>query len=413
MKTTSKTRRTAGLIAGLLAALAPAVLPAQMPTGPIEQQRGTRAGERIPTRTRDLDPPPVRLDASRMGRQPPGWLTAGPGSKGYEMGLAPGAGRNGSTAFRVRSIDRQNRNAFLGVMQQIDGGPWAGQRVRLSAWLRTRDVRGRVGLFLRAYDGDRRMVAFDNMDSRPVRGTAGWRRYEVVVDVPEDAGEVAFGVFLGFGSGEVWVDDFHLDRVGPAVGTTAPPWAGVEQAPRRRDPSESSSDWLLGGSAPDQYEVTLEPEGGRDGSRSVAIRSRRDEPTGYVSLLRWIDAAPYRGERIRLSAWVAPEEVAGKGGLWLRVDHPNGRRILAFDNMETRPIRGTSDWRRHELVLDVSSIADRIFYGAILDGTGRLRVDGFEIETVGREVAATDMIRQAPGPENLDFEQASLAEGLR
>jgi hypothetical protein len=34
----------------------------------------------------------------------------------------------------------------------------------------------------------------------------------------------------------------------------------------------------------------------------------------------------------------------------------------------------------------------------------RLRVDGFEIEVVGREVAVTDMIRQEPGPENLDFE---------
>jgi hypothetical protein len=96
--------------------------------------------------------------------------------------------------------------------------------------------------------------------------------------------------------------------------------------------------------------------------------------------------------------------VSGKGGLWLRVDHPNGRRALAFDNMETRPIRGTSDWRRHELVLDVSAIADRIFYGALLDGAGRLRVDGFEIEVVGREVAVTDMIRWAPGPDNLDFE---------
>jgi hypothetical protein len=192
--------------------------------------------------------------------------------------------------------------------------------------------------------------------------------------------------------------------VGPAVGTTAPPWAGIEQAPPRREPSESSSDWLLGGSSPDPYEVTLEPEGGRDGSRSVAIRSRVAEPGGYVSFLRWIDAAPYRGERIRLSAWVAPEKVSGKGGLWLRVDHPNGRRALAFDNMETRPIRGTSGWRRHELVLDVSAIADRIFYGALLDGAGRLRVDGFEIEVVGREVAVTDMIRWAPGPENLDFE---------
>jgi hypothetical protein len=222
----------------LLAPLVPIALPAQMPTGPVEQQSPTRAGERIPTRVPDRDPPPVRLDLSptHRGQEPPGWLAAGFGSKGSRMRLAPGAGRNGSTALNVRSVDRRNRDAFLGVMQQLDGAPWAGHRVQVSAWLRTRDVEGRVGLFLRAYDGERRMVAFDNMDGRPVRGTAGWTRYAVVLDVPEDAGELAFGVFLGGGSGELWVDDFDLDRVGPAGEF----WRG----PRNRSPgfAERSDD---------------------------------------------------------------------------------------------------------------------------------------------------------------------------
>jgi hypothetical protein len=37
-------------------------------------------------------------------------------------------------------------------------------------------------------------------------------RYEIVLDVPQDSVAVAFGFFL-FGGGEVWADDFKLERV--------------------------------------------------------------------------------------------------------------------------------------------------------------------------------------------------------
>jgi len=36
-------------------------------------------------------------------------------------------------------------------------------------------------------------VAFDNMQDRAIKGTTDWRRYEVVLDVPEDATGIAPG----------------------------------------------------------------------------------------------------------------------------------------------------------------------------------------------------------------------------
>ena len=67
-------------------------------------------------------------------------------------------------------------------------------------------------MWMRVDGPDSAMYAFDNMDDRPVSGDTEWKRYEIVLDVPGDSVGVAFGFFLS-GGGEVWADDFRLERV--------------------------------------------------------------------------------------------------------------------------------------------------------------------------------------------------------
>jgi len=293
-------------------------------------------------------------------------------------------------------------------MQSLEAWPYRGRRLRLAAWVRADGV-SRAHLFLRVYNRDRRRLAFDNMESRPIRGSGDWALHQVVLDVPEDAAEVAFGAFL-HGQGRVWADDFSLTVVGPEVPVTAtgpgPPSVPSDR-PSERDhpPAAPGSAWLLGGTAPDDYEVELEPGGGRDGSAAAVLRSATERPAGFVALVRGIDPAEHRGRRLRLSAWVEAEAVTGRAGLWMRVDGPRYRQILAFDNMSPRPIRGTGGWRRHEVVLYVPAHATRIYFGALLNGPGRIRVDDFRLEPVGPEVPVTDLL--TPGsssPVNLDFD---------
>jgi hypothetical protein len=95
----------------------------------------------------------------------------------------------------------------------------------------------------------------------------------------------------------------------------------------------------------------------------------------------------------------------------MRVDGPEGRAGLAFDNMQSRPIRGTSGWRRHEVVLDVPHDAERIYYGVLLDGQGRIEVDDFDLQPVGWEVPVTDQFAARAAPTNLDFDHPEAASG--
>jgi hypothetical protein len=89
--------------------------------------------------------------------------------------------------------------------------------LRMSAWVRTENADS-AQLWLRL-DSAKGMVGFDNMNNRPVRGTVDWKKYEIVLDVPANTVNVAFGVFLA-GKGQAWVDDFVFEVVGKDTPST-------------------------------------------------------------------------------------------------------------------------------------------------------------------------------------------------
>jgi hypothetical protein len=73
----------------------------------------------------------------------------------------------------------------------------------------TKRVEKWAGMWLRADDKDRFDVFFDNMSSRPIRGTTGWTRYNIDTMIPPEAVWLNFGIVL-VGRGAVWADNFQL-----------------------------------------------------------------------------------------------------------------------------------------------------------------------------------------------------------
>jgi hypothetical protein len=105
-------------------------------------------------------------------------------------------------------------------MQVVHARRYVGSRLRLSGDAAVQDVDGWFGFWLRVDgEGQGQPLAFDNMESRPLVGTRGWGRYEVVLDVSQEATAVAFG-FLLVGTGAGRVSGLRLDEVGPDVPVT-------------------------------------------------------------------------------------------------------------------------------------------------------------------------------------------------
>ncbi|MBL4770745.1 MAG: AraC family transcriptional regulator, partial [Planctomycetes bacterium] len=150
---------------------------------------------------------------------PRGWFRAGSHPKQYDMGLDPSVCCNEMATALVRSCSNTS-DGFGTLMQSCKTGAFADTRVRFSAMTRTQGVDEWAGLWLRI-DGpiQGESLNFDNMQDRALRGTSGWQRHSVTLDVPKETTKLAFGVLLS-GQGSVWIADVHMETVGLDVPTT-------------------------------------------------------------------------------------------------------------------------------------------------------------------------------------------------
>jgi hypothetical protein len=62
--------------------------------------------------------------------------------------------------------------------------------------------------------------------------------------------------------------------------------------------------------------------------------------------------------------------------------------------MGDRPINGTNDWTKYEIVLDVPENSAKIFYGVLISGAGQIWVGDIVFEIVGNDVPSTNKIKE-------------------
>ena len=131
------------------------------------------------------------------------------------------------------------------------------------------------------------------------------------------------------------------------------------------------------------------------------------ECQSFGTMVQCIDPGAYAGKRIRFSAHVKARDVRDWAGLWMRVDGEGGcGTTLAFDNMNARPIKGSSDWARYDIVLDVAKEAKSICLGILLQGQGKVWLSGVSFEAVSTAVPTTVADgRMEKNPANLNFER--------
>ena len=173
--------------------------------------------------------------------------------------------------------------------------------------------------------------------------------------------------------------------------------------------------WFLAGSKRASYETGTDAQVAYDGHPSAYLKSKEPVSNGFGTLMQEFRADKYAGKRLRFSAFVKSDGVQDWAGLWMRVHKGvndirdlSNSGVVAFDNMEDRPIKGTTGWRNYEVVLDVPQEAPGIAFGVLLSGSGTIWLDSVKFEVVGSDVPTTGenpKRSQLPdGPANLSFE---------
>lgn len=169
--------------------------------------------------------------------------------------------------------------------------------------------------------------------------------------------------------------------------------------------------WFLAGTGPQYFEAVQDLETKRSGRASARLKATADPGSTFGTLMQTVSAAEFLGKRLRLSGFVRTADVKGWAGLWMRVDRKNAP-VESFDNMQNRPIGGTTDWTPYAVTLDVQSDATTVNYGVLQQGAGATWIDDLKLEVVQRDVKTTGIGASAAGldkPMNLDFEAAPPA----
>lgn len=189
------------------------------------QESFTRAFKKIydmsPARYRRLlrnviDKEEMNMAANK--HTPTGWIMTGETPSDYETGLDDRIVHSGTTSAYLKSKDEKARG-FATLMQQIKSDRYRGERLQFSAFVKSEDVKGSAGLWMRIDHSSGEVLAFDNMMNRPITGTNGWNHFSVVLDVPVKSEVIAFGILL-HGQGHIWMDELSFKTVDESVPVT-------------------------------------------------------------------------------------------------------------------------------------------------------------------------------------------------
>lgn len=142
-----------------------------------------------------------------------GWIKKGSNPENYEMGIIKGAGQDGKNAAVIKSKEASGDNEFGTFMQMSSPEKFSGKQIKMKGYVKSENVTGWAGLWLRVDQKDPyQPLSFDNMQDRAITGTTDWKEYEILLSVPSNATNIAFGALLA-GSGQIWFDNVTFEVV--------------------------------------------------------------------------------------------------------------------------------------------------------------------------------------------------------
>ncbi len=213
-----------------------------------------------------------------------------------------------------------------------------------------------------------------------------------MLDVPQESTLLSFGILL-VGRGGVWLNDMAFEIVGQDVPTTEA--SALPSQMKNLDFEAGTTGWFLTGKQPHWYRTGTDTTAPHGGTTCAYLRSDGDLDGGFGTLMQEVQAGAYAGTRLRMQGWVKASGVEETAGLWMRVDGPDTRKTgqsLSFDNMEKRPITGTSDWAAYAIVLNVPQAATAIAFGVRMSGKGEVWLDDVQFTVVGPDVPTTNLL---------------------
>lgn len=125
------------------------------------------------------------------------------------------------------------------------------------------------------------------------------------------------------------------------------------------------------------YPAKLDSIVKKEGKYSVSLEKKE---AGFdYGVIGYTIAKKFKGSTIDLVGSMKTENVAnGYAGLWLRLDGEDGL-VIRMDNMESKAIKGTNDWKQYHIRLAYNDEVKSIALGGLLVGDGKAWFDDLQV----------------------------------
>lgn len=158
------------------------------------------------------------------------WLVDGTYPAGYQVGLDDKGAHGGKASAYIKAdYNLVSESDSVGLEQWFDTSQFQGQRIRVSAYIRSNNVSRNVNFRVVAQSSGLRSGNTAQLPKGAIFGRRDWQKYDLVVDVPKDS--LYISVLLSLeGQGEAWFDDLNVeivDRTVPLTGSSG----GMSTAP--------------------------------------------------------------------------------------------------------------------------------------------------------------------------------------
>ncbi|CAB4477976.1 hypothetical protein RhiirA5_421010 [Rhizophagus irregularis] len=149
---------------------------------------------------------------------PEGWFFDGGTPQNYGAGVDYATFYEKAPSGFLKShpnISSLNSNSHGFLVQRFIPSEYLGKQVRLTCFIKYSDVSSSssMGLYLKVFSVN---GGFDNTFNKNaiINGAGDWKKFESVVNVPEDTVLIDFGALLN-GEGVVWLDKCNFEIVEP------------------------------------------------------------------------------------------------------------------------------------------------------------------------------------------------------
>lgn len=120
------------------------------------------------------------------------------------------------------------------------------------------------------------------------------------------------------------------------------------------------------------------------GQRSVRLERSADSKGAFSTLTKALPM-DFAGAKIELRGFLRLKDVAGYAGFWMRED--GGAGTGAFISMQDQQLNGTKDWVEYSISLPMDAGATKLYFGALLSGTGTVWADDLVLLVDGKPIA--------------------------